>query len=260
MNGVSRRSAWSRLIVILCVLTVLQMNAPHVSAADSWDTALDHINLVYDDVAALKVVMLSETQHIKDQRTKNNGALKWVNAKIKVIDLEWIHSLQIDLDQTLRKHTPLLEQFTALSKQATAAKQNKDKKLADLLDLKRNKLLASVLAARTDVKSKKETLSNAKKQRASKVKIVKDILAPAQNLKKQITTENKTIAATRQICSSVEKSYKASVKQGNAITAAEDITLMYNQMQIIHTSQQKVYAWEKQVSQVIMMAESKLPK
>ncbi|AJS57325.1 hypothetical protein [Paenibacillus sp. IHBB 10380] len=260
MNDASRRSAWSRMIVILCVLIVLQVNAPHVSAADHWDTALEHINLVHDDVAALKVVVLSETQHIKDQRTKNNDALKWVNAKIKVIDLKWINSMQIEVDQTLRKHSPLLEQFTALSKQATAAKQNKDKKLADLLDLKRNKILTSVLAARTDIKSKKEALSAARRQRASKVKLVKDVLAPVQKFKKQITEENKTVAAARHIYSASEKRYKTSVKQGNAVTAAEDITLMYDQMQIIHTSQQKVYDWEKQISQVIMMAESKIPK
>lgn len=259
MNDLGRRSIWSTLIVILCVLIVLQVNVAHVSA-DRWDIALDHIDRVYDDVAALQVVMLSETQHIKDQRTKNNDALQLVNAKINAIDLERINSLQIQYDQALQKHSPLLEQFTALSKQVTAAKQNKDKKLADLLNLKRNKLLASVLAARTDVKSKKESLTASKRQRASKIKMVKDLLAPVQNFKKQITTENKMVATARQIYSAAERSYKASIKQGNAVTAAKDITLMYDQMQIIHTSQQKVYNWEKQISQIIVIAESKLPK
>lgn len=260
MNDTSRRGIWSKLIVILCVLTVLQVNIPHVSAADRWDTALTHIDQVYDDVVALKTVMLSDTQHIQDQRKKNNETLKLLNIKITAIDLEWINTLQLGYDQTLQRHTPLLEQYAALSKQATAAKKNKDKKLADLLDLKRNKLLTSVLAARTDIKAKKEALSIAKKQRASKVKVIKDLLAPVQNLKKQITTENKTITAAKQIYSAAEKRYKASVKQGNAVTADEELTLMYNQMQIIHTSQQKIYDWEKQISQIIMMVESKLPK
>lgn len=249
--------------MILCVsavLTVLQVNVPLVSAADRWDTALAHIDTVYDDVAALKVTMLSETEYIQEQRTKNNDALKLVNVKINAIDVEWIKKLQIELDQTLRKHTPLIEQYTTLSKQATAAKQNKNKKLADLLDLKRNKLRTSVEAARNDVKAKKSALSTAKKNRATKVRVVKDALAPVQVFKKKITAENKAIAAIRQIYSAAEKSYKASVKQGNAVTAAADITLMYEQMVIIHTSLQKVYDWEKQISQTIVIAESKLPE
>ncbi|WP_161487833.1 hypothetical protein [Paenibacillus glacialis] len=241
-------------------MTLLQVNVPQVHASDRWDTALAQIDIVYDDVTALKVTTLSETQHIQEQRTKNTDALKLVNVKITAIDVEWIKKLQIELDQTLRKHTPLLEQYTTLSKQASAAKQNKNKKLSDLLDLKRNKLRASVEAARTDIKVKKAALSTAKKQRATKVKVVKDALAPVQNFKKQITAENKTIAAIRQIYSAAEKSYKASVKEGNAVTAADNITLMYEQMVLIHTSLQKVYDWEKQIAQTIVIAESKLPK
>ncbi len=260
MNDIPRRRIWSRLIVILCLLIVLQVNVSPVNAADRWDTALEHIDRIYDSLTSLKAVTQSETQHIQDQRKKNNIALKSLNTKITAMDLEWINTLQIRYDQTLKKHSPLLEQYTALTKQATAARKNKDKKLADLLDLKRNKLLASVLAARTDVKAKKEALSAAKKQRTSKIKTMKDLLTPVQNLKKQITAENKTITAAKQIYSATEKRYKASVKQGNAVTADEELTLMYDQMQIVHSSQQKIVEWEKQISQIILIAEAKLPK
>lgn len=236
------------------------MNLTPVNAADRWDTALEHIDHVYDQLTSLKAITQSETQHIQDQRKNNNVALKSLNIKITAIDLVWVNTLQIRYDQTLQKHSPLLEQYSALSKQATAARKNKNKKLADLLDLKRNKLLASVLAARTDVKAKKDSLSAAKKQRTSKIKTMKDLLTPVQNFKKQITAENKTIAAARQIYSAAEKGYKASVKQGNAITADEELTLMYDQMQIIHTSQQKIVDWEKQISQTILIAEARLPK
>lgn len=236
------------------------MNVPLVSATDRWDTALVQVDMVYDDVATLKVTTSSETKRIQDQRTKNNALLKQLNVKITAIDVEWIKKLQLEADQTRKKHTPLLEQYTTLSKQASAAKKNKNKKLADLLDLKRNKLRASVEAARNDIKAKNAALSIAKKHRATKVKVVKDALAPVQVYKKKITAENKTIAAIKQIYSAAEKRYRASVKQGNAITAAADITLMYEQMVIIHTSLQKVDDWEKQIAQTIVIAESKLPK
>ncbi|OAB36703.1 hypothetical protein PMSD_10280 [Paenibacillus macquariensis subsp. defensor] len=260
MKDTSRRTHWCKLIVILCIWTVLHVNVPHVSAADRWDTALAHIDIVYDNVTTLKGTTLSETQHIQEQRTKNNDALKLLNVKINAIDVEWVKKLQIKYDQSLREHSPLLEQYTGLSKQATAAKEKKNKKMADLLDLQRNKLRASVDVARADIKAKKAALSTAKKQRASKVKVVKDALAPVQVVKKQITSENKTIAAAKKIYSAAEKSYKASVKQGDAVTAATDITLMYDQMVIIHSSLQKEYDWEKKIAQTIVIAEYKLPK
>jgi len=260
MKDISKRTHWCRLIVILCIWTVLQVNVPQVSAADRWDTALAHIDIIYDNVTTLKGTTLSETQHIQEQRTKNNDILKLLNVKINAIDVEWITKLQMKYDQTLREHSPLLERYTGLSKRATAAKEQKNKKMADLLDLQRNKIRASVEVARADIKAKKAALSTAKKQRASKVKVVKDALAPVQVVKKQITSENKTIAAAKKIYSAAEKSYKAGVKQGNAVTAATDITLMYDQMVIIHSSLQKVFDWEKQISQIIVIAESKLPK
>ncbi len=246
--------------MIFCVWTALQVNVPQVSAADRWDTALAHVDIVYDNVTTLKGTTLSVTQHIQEQRTKNNDVLKLLNIKINAIDVEWIKKLQIKYNQALREHSPLLERYTGLSKQATAAKEQKNKKIADLLDLQRNKIRTSVEVARADIKAKKAALSSAKKQRASKVKIVKDSLVPVRNFKKKITAENKTITAAKKIYSAAESSYRVSVKQGDAVTAATDITLMYDQMVIIHSSLQKVFDWEKQISQTIVISESKLPK
>ncbi|WP_438350403.1 hypothetical protein ACP8HI_07030 [Paenibacillus sp. FA6] len=254
------RGIRSSILIILGLLVMFQSNVSQVSAADHWDNALSHVNNIYDDLTVLKVDISSKKKLIQEQRAMNNDALKQVNVKINNIDLELINRLQIQYDQTLRKHSPVLEQYTALSKQATAAKQNKDKKLADILDLKRNKMLTSVLVARSDVKATKDTLASAKKQRSIKLKKIKEVLAPVQNYKKMITAENKTIATTKQSYSAAEKRYKASVKQGNAITAAEDITLMYNEMQVIQTSQQHIYVWEKQISQIILLIESQIPK
>lgn len=77
-----------------------------------------------------------------------------------------------------REHASLLEQYSALGKQVTAAKKRKDSKAADLLELKRNKLKPSATAASAEIKAKKDALAAAKKVTAGKKKIVKDALAP----------------------------------------------------------------------------------
>jgi predicted nucleic acid-binding Zn-ribbon protein len=253
-----RKSVRLLLFAVIASSLVLCVNRP-ANAAGSWDAALDGIDVVYDGLTVVQTLVKQESAEISALRKKNNDALSALNAKIKAIDQTAVTRLTQESESLQRKHASLLEQYASLGKQVTAAKKRKDKKSADLLELKRNQLKPSALAAAAEIKAKKEALAAAKKTKAAKAKVVKDALIPVQTLKKQITAENKSVAAARKHLSAADKRYKASVKRGDAIVAALELKTVYDQTQAIHASLTKVYDWEKKIAQALSLASTKLP-
>lgn len=243
-----------------CLLSLLFGPFASTASADSWNAALTSVDRIYDGKTALETLIKLEKQETQALRKRNDEDLKAINAAVKNIDKGKIDQLKAAADQAVAKHTPLLNEYTNLGKQITAAKKNKDKKTADLLELKRGKLKPAQEAARLEIKNKKAALTAAKQAAAAKAKLVKDALAPVTVSRKQITEENKLIAAANKKRSAADKLYKAAVKQGNAITAATQIALIYNELGKIHASQQKIRNWEKQVTAALNTARAKLPK
>ncbi|WP_223069772.1 hypothetical protein [Paenibacillus caui] len=271
-----RRSRFISLFLFFCAAAALFTSTPRAAAealsaqaavvttaadfGSGWNNALSSIDGLYDSFTALESIIRLEKQEIQALRSKNNDQLKALNAKIKMIDKAKIDRLKLEAEQAQKKNAPLLKEYAALGKQAAEARKRKDKKAADLLDLKRNKLKASVEAARLENRLKNEALSEAKKQATAKAKVVKDALAPVQTLKKQITAENKKITSANKSMTAAGKRYRAAVKQGNAIAAAAEMTLMYGELGHIHASLKNIYGWEGQIASMLRAAEAKLPK
>ncbi len=253
-----RKSVKMLLFAAIAFSMVLCANR-QANAAASWDAALDGIDAVYDGLTAVRTLVKQESAEITALRKKNNDALSALNAKIRAIDQAPVTRLTQESEALQRKHAALLEQYASLGKQVAAAKKRKDKKSADLLELKRNRLKPSATAAAAEIKAKKESLAAAKKTKAAKAKAVKDALAPVQALKKQITAENKSVAAARKHLSAADKRYKASVKRGDAMVAALVLKTVYDQTKAVHASLTKVYEWEKKIAQMITLANTKLP-
>ncbi|WP_336244899.1 hypothetical protein [Paenibacillus rhizolycopersici] len=246
------------LLAVIMLSMMLGGNRQLV-AASSWDAALDGIDAVYDGLTAVQTLVKQESLEISALRKKNNDALSALNAKIRAIDQTTVTRLTQETEALQRKHAPLLEQYASLGKQVTAAKKRKDKKSADMLELKRNQLKPASTSASAEIKAKKEALSAAKKSKTAKAKVVKDALVPVQTLKKRITAENKSVAAARKHLSAADKRYKASVKRGDAIVAALELKTVYDQTKAIHASLTKVYEWERQIAQNVTLAAAKLP-
>lgn len=244
-----------------CLMLILLLGfLPGKAEAGSWDTALNTVDGLYDSVSAMDSVIKLEKQNTQVLRKSNDAVQKAINESVKNIDKSKLTELKAAADQAEKKYAPLLADYANLGKQITAAKKNKDKKTADLLDLKRNRLKPSVDAAKLEIKNKKAALSAAKQAAAAKTKLVKDALAPVTVLRKQITEENKLIAASNKSRAVADKLYKSAVKQGNAVTAAAELTIIYGELGKVHSSQQKIYSWEKQITSVLTSAKAKLPK
>lgn len=247
---------------ILCIgiLALLSFSNPTpISAANDWDSALDNINSLYGNYTSLQVTIKSNTSNIQKLRNQNNATLKSINTVIASTDKALLERLASEVTIIQKKHAPLLEQYSILGKQSTAAKKANDPKTATLLDLKRNKLKASVVQARAEIKTKTDALAAARKQTTLKLKPVRDALAPVKSLKKQITAENKNLTVAQKLRSEADSQYKTAVKQGDAVTAATGMKTSYEQMVRIHTMQQRIYGWEQKIELALSIAKSKLP-
>ncbi|MRN52676.1 hypothetical protein [Paenibacillus monticola] len=257
---IHKASYWRGFVEIVILFILLTTNVSQVHAASDWDNALDDINAIHGEYTTLQGIIKADSLKIQKLRKENNDNLKAVNAQLLTVDQALLSRLKTESEAVRKKHAPLLEQYSALSKQYTAAKKAGDAKAATLYDLKRNKLKSAVTTARTEVKAKVDALAAARKEYAAKTKPAKDALAPVATIKKQIVAENKNLSAAQKSRSEADARYKAAVKQGNAITAAAELKLSYSQMNKIHTMQQTLYSWEQTIAIALRTAVSKLPK
>ncbi|CAH1056074.1 hypothetical protein [Paenibacillus pseudetheri] len=248
-----------RFVQLILVVALFNINLTLASAGTDWDSALDDINGLHGNYTSLQVALKSDSSKIQMLRKQNNETLKSIHSVIESTDKALLSRLSSEATSAQKKHAPLLEQYSTLSKQSTAAKKAKDLKTVTLLDLKRNKLKAAVALARAEIKTKTTALAAARKQTAAKLKPVKDALVPIAALKKQITAESKNLTATQKVRAEADKQYKAAVKQGDAVRAATELKSSYEQMKRIHSMQQNIYSWEQKISLALRAAESKLP-
>ncbi|GGA28161.1 hypothetical protein [Paenibacillus physcomitrellae] len=252
---------WSRGLISVLLAMVLGLGALTPAAyADSWNSALSTLDGLHDSYTALESVVKAEKAQITAINKTNNDQLSRINAGIQAIDKTKIGQLQNTADAASKKYAPLLAEYSALGKQAAAARKSKDKKAADLLDLKRNKLKPSVDAAKQEIKTKKDALAAAKKQAAAKKKGVQDALLPVKTLKQQMTAENKLVTEANRRKSTAEKLYRTAVKQGNAIAAAAEMAVMYSELGKVHTSQVKLRTYADKITASLKTAQAKLPK
>lgn len=250
---------WSGL-VLMCFLLFVGKPTYAEAAGSGWDDALTSIDQLYDSLIMLETSNKQVKQQTSDLRKRNNDKLKEINKQVQLIDKVKLDKLKSDAEQAQKKYAPLLAEYTELGKKATEARKSKNKKSALMYDLKRNRIKASVTAARLEIKVKRDALTAAKKQATAKAKVVKDALAPVGTHKKQVTEENKRVTEANQRRITADKRYKTAIKQGDAVSAAIELRMITGELNRIQTSLKKVYDWEGNIRNTLHTAEGKLPR
>lgn len=254
----NRGKTWI-LILMMSFIMILSGPAMALAANSDWDAAIAGIGQLHDSFSVLEQENKLEKLRIQELSRQNNAKLKSIQTSVLQIDKAKLDQLKSQAEQAQKKYAPLFAEFTELGKKAAEARKRKDAKSALLYDLKRNRIKASVTNARSEIKLKKDAYTSAKKQASAKAKIVKDILAGIQPLKKQVTAENSNITGRNQAKTAAEKRYKAAVKEGNAVSAAGELKIMVEELQRIRDSQMKIMQWEKTMKEILRRAEVKLP-
>ncbi|QSF46903.1 hypothetical protein [Paenibacillus tianjinensis] len=252
-NGIRR---FTGLLVLLAFLTG---NSIQASAASGWDEALNQINELYSSYISLQETVKAESKRNQTLRKQNISDLAVIKARLELTDQALLSRLKSEAAVVQKKYAVLLEQYSALGKQATAARKAGNLKSVTALDLQRNKLKPAVTAARAEIKSKNTALTVAKAAAAARNKPAKDALSPIAGLRKQVTAGNKQVSAIQSVRSEADKRYKAAVKAGDAVTAAAAMKLSCTKMGEIHTWLTQINSLEQKISAALRLAETKFP-
>lgn len=113
---------------LVLVAAFLTCNLTLVSAATGWDAALDDINSLHGNYTALQATLKTDNSEIQKLRKQNNDTLKSIRSVIQSTDQALLSRLSSEATSVQKKHAPLLEQYSTLGKQFTAAKKAKDLK------------------------------------------------------------------------------------------------------------------------------------
>lgn len=249
-----------RFTGLLVVLTLLTGNSVQAAAVSGWDEALEQINELYSSYISLQETVKAESKRNQALRKQNISDLAAINARLESTDQALLSRLKTEAAAVQKKHAALLEQYSTLGKQATAARKAGNSKSVTALDLQRNKLKSAVTAARAEIKTKNTAFTVAKAAAAAKNKQAKDALSPIASLRKQVTAGNKQVSEIQAVRSEADKRYKAAVKAGDAVTAAAAMKLSCTKMGEVRTWLTQIYGLEQRISAALRLAETKLPK
>ncbi|CAH1190444.1 hypothetical protein PAECIP111892_00193 [Paenibacillus auburnensis] len=252
-NGIRR---FTGLLVVLALLTG---NSIQAAAASGWDEALDQINELYSSYISLQETVKAESKRNQALRKQNISDLAAINARLELTDQALLSRLKSEAEAVQKKHAMLLAQYSALSKQAAAARKAGNLKSVTALDLQRNKLKPAVTAARAEIKSKNTALAVAKAAASARNKPAKDALSPIAGFRKQVTAGNKQVSEIQTVRSEADKRYKAAVKAGDAVTAAAAMKLSCTKMEDIRTWLTQINNLEQKITTALRLAETKLP-
>ncbi|WP_151734891.1 hypothetical protein [Paenibacillus tengchongensis] len=260
-NASGRRAACSRIswrLLAGLLALLLLAGRPGLASAD-WDSSLREIESLYAGYTALQESIKDANAQTAALRKQNNAARTAVNAAIKAADAAVLGCLKSEAEALRKRHAPLLEQYTSLGKDITAARKTKNLQQAALLEIRRNKLKAATAAAQAEIKAKNTELAQAKASAAAKVKPSKDALVPIAALKKQIIAGIKQLSAAAAERKAADKTYKTAVSSGDAVSAAGALKLSCAKMQNELAIVRQLYAWEQQITGALRAAEAKLP-
>lgn len=262
VQAVSRTGArLKRIIPMLLLLLMIGLNVqPGTStAANGWDEALEGINAVYDETAALRASVETQTKTVTALRTANNAGLKDLREQVGRYDSARLTKLKAADAAVKSKHAKLVAEYASLGKQLKAAKEAKQEKQAAMLNLKRNKLKPAYTSARTEMQTAAGAYTSAKKQTAAKLAPVTEALAKVTQLKKRITEKNKEIAGVRKQRVDSDKQLKAAVKAGDAVAALKELRALRSHFTRLRDQQAVVLGWEKEIAALLQTAHAKFP-
>lgn len=227
-----------------------------LAAAGQADAA--KLQAAYDGFIGLQKQADSLDARIKELHYRNEEALKIAKNRIRQINAAQLSKLETQLNQAKKKYEPLLNRYSALNKQISAASAAGSKELKKLLQTQRDLLKPLVQLAKDDIKAKQDALQAAKDAAGKKAKQVRTVLAEIDPVKVRIQAEKSAAQAPKNAVSAVMKTWKASVRNGDAKSAGSALANLNSLARQIADRKQKICRYEQQIDGIISRAEALL--
>lgn len=267
-----------RRMMISCLVTVLlfaiaPIRFAHASAIEFTDSVNAQLNATanraagsigakltkqYNDFKLERKQTMDWDDRISALRYSNEAKTSETRKRINEIDKDKIRKLEDQLETAKTKYQPLFNTYTALNKQIAAAKKLKDKSLSKMLQSQGDGMKILVNLGRQDIRNKQAALTAAKKEKSSRVAMVRSTLSEMDPYKSKIKGDKSAISTPNKRMATEWKNFKAAVKANESTRTSDTLSRLLTLSDQILTKKKSIYAYEQKIEAIIARANAQL--
>ncbi|MDF2660912.1 MAG: hypothetical protein K0Q94_3703 [Paenibacillus sp.] len=211
-----------------------------------------------------ELIGLQQQEKNWDARTKalsgeNDAALAGLRREIAAIDSVALAELKTAVEQTKERYKPLLESYTSLNKQITAAKSLPGKELVSFLRMRADAMKIMVQLAKHDIKLKEAAYRAAKDSATLKQKKVRAAMADIEPVEATIKSEKGSAASAKKQFSENWKAFTPLIKKGDPYSLSAALSAVVSDLRQVVGHKQNVYGLENRIGDILASAKTRLP-
>lgn len=218
------------------------------------------LNTQYGELTALQQENRKRDSDSKELRIRNDEALTALRQQIKQIDAKQLEQLKQRVDDTKARYKPMLDIYSTINQQITAAKKLQSKEWAAMLQIQANGMKAAVQLAKQDIRNKEAQLSAAKGQTTAKQKKIRDTLAALEPVDVKMRTHRDAVSSLGKLVAADWKAFTPHVKQQDAKASSEVLSALLTRLRQISEHKRNLYDLEAETTVIINRAKSQLSK
>lgn len=211
-----------------------------------------------------ELIGLQQQEKDWDARTKalsgaNDAALADLRREIAAVDSVVLDKLKAEVAQTKERYKPLLESYTSLNKQITAAKSLPGKELVSFLRIRADAMKILVQLAKHDIKLKEAAYRAAKDSASLKQKKVRAAMEDIGPVETTIKSEKSSAASAKKQFSANWKAFTPLIKKGDPYSLSVALTAVLSDLRQVVGHKQNVYGLENRIGDILASAKTRLP-
>ncbi|THF78066.1 hypothetical protein [Cohnella fermenti] len=235
------QTAWGKLVSFADASQAAKLTA-QMNSLRSWQSQEDALD------AKLEALHYS-----------NEETLTVTKNRIKTIRATQIAALEAKLKKTEATYKPLLDQYSLLTKQISAANAVGSKTLKKLLQMQADLLKPVVALAKADIKARKEELQAEKTAASKTAASIRATLKEIDTVKVQIRAAKSGAQSSKTALNSLLKTFNASVKKPDAQASSSTLASMLTLYSKLMDYKQKNYTCEQKITSILTKAKLQFP-
>lgn len=232
-------------------LTPFIQAAFDLTAATAESPARVKLTTLYNDLSTLKLQYDQREDQIRILHYNNEQELIVVRQQMKGINLEAVTRLEASVKRCKQRYQPLFDQYSALNKRISIAKNLKDKTLNTVMRAQGDAMKILVQLARQEISDKQNQLSTAKKARTQKIAEARKTLSGIESPQITIKSNKSVITSLNKRISADWTDFKAAIRKQNLSLTTQSLASLVSGYRQLATHKQKIIELEQKVSLVI---------
>ncbi|AJY74666.1 hypothetical protein [Paenibacillus beijingensis] len=240
-------------------LSVSAKNALDKTIAEADEPLKSKLAAQYGDLLAMQKQEENLDRMIEAAHYKNEEDLIALRAAIKAIDAAKLEALQLQVARVKERYKPLLDLYSSLNRQISAARSVGGKEIAALLRAEAEGVKPAVQLARLDIRNKEAALKTAKANTDKTVRQIRGTLSGIDTINVKIRADKSAAAALKKSAASVSSSLSRTLKISDAKTAVGTLSSLAALAGQIVEKKERLLRRENEIGGIIRQAKAQIP-